>query len=130
MLRRSVKFQWQSSILFITVISRFVSASQPTSTTVSENTTRVDHKQLIDHSWSNLEDVLAVRKFEKVGEDVTDLPVGFYRELTKILTFPTALHANNNVTSQQCVEDSLFYVDNLLIHGSDWAIQSKLVIYV
>lgn len=123
MLNRSVKPRWQSSISFILLFISYVSAIQQTQKILSEVTTSVDQRQLIQQSWANVEDVLAFRKFENVGKDVTNLPVGFYRELAKMITFPTALQTN--VISNQCAEDSLFYVENLLQNGSDWAIQSK-----
>lgn len=55
-----------------------------------------------------------------------EFPIGLYQDLTKISSFPTAMFglANNNV-SEQCLSDSLFYVDSLLTNGNKWAIQSK-----
>lgn len=116
------------SLLIIAVVFiNFVSSIQQTSKIYSDDSISAEHKQLIYRYWSHIEDVLALRKFEDTGIDVSDLPVGFHRELTKIIKFPTALHTSANVASHQCVLDSLFYVDNLLQKGSDWAIQSKSI---
>ncbi len=41
----------------------------------------------------------------------------------KTSSFPTAASNANN--SQQCIEDSLFYVESLTLNRSNWALQSK-----
>lgn len=81
---------------------------------------KVVRQQLVSN---NLEDVLIARRFGQIG-DGSDLPIGLYRELKKLLTFPTALATDENV-NRQCVEDSLFYLDNVLHEGSNWAVKSK-----
>lgn len=113
------------AILCVLFVS--VSAIQQTAKIYNDDSVSEKHKQGIYTHWSHIEDVLALRRFEDNGIDVSDLPIGFHRELTKMITFPTALHTSANVASRQCVLDSLLYVDNLLHKGSDWAIQSNLI---
>lgn len=77
----------------------------------------------ISRLWYNFEDVLDLRRVGYTG-NVPELPNDLHRVLLKVFTFPTAVSTSANV-SKQCVEDSLFYVENLLIHGSEWAIKSN-----
>ena len=46
----------------------------------------------------------------------------------KTSSFPTAASNANN--SQQCIEDSLFYVESLTLNRSSWALQSKPFIQI
>ena len=46
----------------------------------------------------------------------------------KTSSFPTAAPNANN--TQQCIEDSLFYVESLTLNRSNWALQSKPFIQI
>jgi hypothetical protein len=46
----------------------------------------------------------------------------------KTSLFPTAAPNANN--TQQCIEDSLFYVESLTLNRSNWALQSKPFIQI
>lgn len=86
--------------------------------------TQVLRKHLV---LDNLEDVLISRRFGQIGNGA-DLPIGLYRELKKLSTFPTALTTDQHVNSK-CVEDSLFYFNDVLHKGSNWAVKSKPYIF-
>lgn len=55
--------------------------------------------------------------------DIREQLVELLRKL-KTSSFPTAATSNGN-NSQQCIEDSLFYVESLTFNRSNWALKSK-----
>lgn len=75
-----------------------------------------------EKNWSRFEDTLALRRLGKTEPIVQQFP-GLHYELEKLYSFPTSFSTNN--VSVECVEDSLFYFNSLVINGSDWAVKSK-----
>lgn len=86
---------------------------------------RLMQQRLSRQSWSSLENFLA-------RENNTEEAIDVLEQLNKLLfsfktsSFPTALPFGANI-SQQCLEDSLFYVESLLYNASNWALRSKFL---
>lgn len=107
-------------LICLLVISLLLCSIRDASTCINSKLKETKHKY-----WSNFEDVLELRKFGLEGK-LSVQPVGFHRDLMKMVMFPTAVSNSPNI-SQQCVDDSLFYVESLLLKGNSWAIKSKLI---
>ena len=78
---------------------------------------RLAFQRVERQSWLKLEGTL-VNATEDVGV-ITDVAGQL-----KMSYFPTAVSSGVNV-SQQCVDDSVFYIESLLLNRSNWALQSK-----
>ena len=76
-------------------------------------------------SLPNLGEILVLSKVHDTGEVSTrqELVAQLKRNFRKLISFPTAL-SNGVGISHQCVEDSLFYVENLFVNQASWALQS------
>ncbi len=85
---------------------------------------RLAFKWMQHQSWSKFEDLL-VNKTENIGviADVSGQLLGLIRDL-KLSPYLKAVSAGVNV-SQQCIEDSIFYIESLFFNRSNWALQSK-----
>ena len=85
---------------------------------------RLAFQRVERQSWLKLEGTL-VNATEDVGviTDVAGQLSSLLRQL-KMSYFPTAVSSGVNV-SQQCVDDSVFYIESLLLNRSNWALQSK-----
>lgn len=83
---------------------------------------RLVQQRKIQQSWPNLE--------ELVPREDSDQAIEFKKQLGGLLqnwktsSYPTIVSGAN--VSQQCLEDSLFYVESLLFNRSNWALKSKL----
>ena len=83
-------------------------------------------QRMEQQSWSDF-----VREIEdsNVIIDSSDIREQLSELLHKLKTtwFPTGTsNAGNN--SQQCIEDTLFYVESLTLNRSNWALQSIILI--
>jgi hypothetical protein len=61
------------------------------------------------------------------SSDIREQLVELFGKL-KTSLLPMATSDGFNI-SQQCIEDSLFYVESLTLNRSNWALQSKCFIY-
>jgi hypothetical protein len=84
---------------------------------------------------SSLQQFLALNKIGiEIGDDALrardrdELVMRLKRQFRAMISLPTALSNGRNV-SQQCIEDSLFYVENLFIHRVEWALKSRSISY-
>lgn len=77
---------------------------------------------VVDQRWEAY--AIAVAEQLKATEDFYDTRGLFHNILAALKSshFPTAVAKN---ISQQCIEDSQFYVHNLYVNRSLWALQSK-----
>ncbi len=117
-------------LLTAITIAGFLSAEQcngqlPRAT---ESVTTLESRKSHDVSWSKLGEILVLGKFDD-GREISysreELVGRLKRDFRKMLSFPTAVSAGANI-SQQCLEDSIFYVENLFFNqASIWALQSK-----
>lgn len=74
-------------------------------------------QRMEQESWNQI-----VRNAEDHDRLVTNVPEAeLYQEL-KTSLFPTT---SNHNYSMQCIEDSLFYIESLLVNKSKWALESK-----
>ena len=77
-------------------------------------------------SWSDfVRETEAENVIPGANSDVKEQLVELLGNKLKTSLSPTA-DGNN---SQQCIEDSLFYVESLTLNRSDWAVQSKRFIF-
>lgn len=85
---------------------------------------RLAFQRMQHQSWSKFGDLL-VNKTGNIGviADVSGQLFGLIRDL-KLSPYLKDVSADVNV-SQQCIEDSVFYIESIFFNRSNWALQSK-----
>lgn len=121
-------FVWMATSLAVLAVG-CGGQEMPESTTIDETFSNGNNTDATTKNTNSMriEDIFLWRKLggERLGLDL--LPDGLHQELLKLFMFPTGVTSSPNV-SRQCVEDTVFYYNNLLTEGSDWATKSKSTI--